>query len=228
MEVDGYYDFQGIQLYRSRFDLSWVEKYAPDLDPKIIFEFGSYDGGDGVRFKQKYQTAKVFSIEACPILFSQIVTMNELHRAGLEIHHLAISDIDGVVSFYQCIDTNRGPDQFGGAGSILERTQLHLDEFPHLSYPKPVDVQAKRLDTFCGEHGIESIDILHVDVEGAEMKVLLGLGTIRPKMIFLEKHLGKDWYGPNAYDYAEMNNYLISNGYKLVEEYITDNLYVLI
>ena len=40
--------------------------------PKTIIEFGSYDGGDGLKYKLDFPEADVISIEADPGCFSRL------------------------------------------------------------------------------------------------------------------------------------------------------------
>jgi hypothetical protein len=68
---------------------------------------------------------------------------------------------------------------------------------------------------------------MHIDVEGAEHRVMEGLGSLRPSMLWMETYLGKDYYGEYAYDVLELNNLVLSMGYKVAEATGSDTLYVL-
>ena len=69
---------------------------------------------------------------------------------------------------------------------------------------------------------------MHIDTEGAELKVLSGFGIIRPKILRLENCYGKKYYGEFAYEENELVNILNSMNYKKIEEGSTgsDALYV--
>src|SRR5690606_19993269 len=47
-------------------------------------------------------------------------------------------------------------------------------------------VPVRRLDTLLPEIGLEDVDVLKVDVEGAEPAVIRGLGTLRPRVCVVE------------------------------------------
>jgi len=78
-----------------------------------------------------------------------------------------------------------------------------------LKYPhKSLIVKMKLLDDYIEAKNIKQIDLLLVDVEGAEYDVLLGtnLSVNRPRVIVLENTKG--WKGDNS-----IRNFLIKNGY---------------
>ena len=190
---------------------------------KTILEFGSFDCGDGYRFKQYCKNAKVYSIEACPERYKIIKDFAKDN--GIFCFNYAVADTNGETDFYQCLDPNEGDLKYGPAGSILKRTSKHTTNWSHLSYPDPIKVKAITLDSFCEENNITNIDILYMDVEGMEHRCFKSLTKIEPKMIYLEKHLGNEWY-ENGYDAKIMHEYMINRNYLLKEDSGTDSLYV--
>jgi cephalosporin hydroxylase len=38
------YEVDGVKMYKSEFNISWINKHL-GKDPEVIIEFGSYDGG---------------------------------------------------------------------------------------------------------------------------------------------------------------------------------------
>jgi len=77
------------------------------------------------------------------------------------------------------------------------------------SLHREISVAARTLNSILQEAKVNQIDLLSIDVEGAEMEVLLGLNLnhYQPKLILLEdKHL-----------YLVKHRYLKKNGYSLVK-----------
>ena len=77
------------------------------------------------------------------------------------------------------------------------------------SQHKEIEVQARTLNSIFEEESVEAIDLLSIDVEGAELEVLLGtnLNKYKPKLILLEdKHL-----------YLNKHRLLKRHGYILVK-----------
>jgi FkbM family methyltransferase len=220
------YLVDGIKLYRSDFNIEWIYKYL-NKSPSVIIEFGSYDAGDGVYYKKSFPASRVISIEACKERFSTISEYNK--HFGIELYNYAVCDYDGEIKFYQVKDPNvmDNKSKYGSSGSINKRTQLYKNTWTHIIEQEPIITPCIRLDTFCKNIGVDNIDFLHVDVEGAEHKVVEGFGTLRPLMLWMETHLGQKYYGEDAYNITELNEILQNMGYERIVINGADTLYVL-
>ena len=71
MKYDFDFDFAGEKLYSGIGEsLDEIIRLCPD--PSVIFDIGSYDGGDAVRFKKAFPGAQVYAIEASKERFEQV------------------------------------------------------------------------------------------------------------------------------------------------------------
>ncbi len=83
--------------------------------------------------------------------------------ACLQLNNLAMSDKDGEESLFL-------PSDFAWSNASLvegfceQRCSLH--------------VKTTRFDTYCVAREISTVDLIHIDVEGAELKVLKGMGAL--------------------------------------------------
>lgn len=116
---------------------------------------------------------------------------------------------------------------YGSSGSINKRTDLYKNTFSHIDEQTAKSVPCIRLDTFCDDNNIKHVDFLHVDVEGAEHRVVKGFGELRPSILWMETYLGKDYYGKDAYITSELHELVLSMGYYIAEQTSADTLYVL-
>lgn len=211
------YNVEGYKLcVNIDFQVHWITKHL-NKDPETILEFGSYDGGDGVRYKKTFPNCRVISIEACPIRFNLIKDLE--NKFDIEAYNYAVCDTDGQIEFFQVADENviDNPLKFGSSGSINQRTDKYKNRFSHITEQPGITVDSIRLDTFCSNNNITDIDFVHCDVEGAEHRVVMGMGVMRPKLILLEMHLGKEYYGNHAYDTDELHSHMLDLGYAMVE-----------
>ncbi len=160
----------------SDFDLQWIPQYLGQ--PKVIFDIGSYDAADSMRFKTAYPQCRVIAFEASPEMFSWI--QNE--RKEIELYHYAITDQCGTIRFQQSGSIHGD----SGSGSIFPPNENLAREHPHLKFKAPVEVPTTTISAFCEQHKIESFDVAHIDIQGAEWYALKGFGALRPKIIFLE------------------------------------------
>jgi FkbM family methyltransferase len=168
------------ELWYSFLDINIIKKYCGE-NPKNIIEFGSYDGGDGIRYKYYFPNTNVFSIEPSPKCYKNTKL---LEKYGLKVFNYAISDENKLVDFYQTFDDVN--NQYGPCSSIDKK-------YCHVKFQNRNDfilhhikIQGITIEKFCIDNNIEELDVMHVDVEGHAREVLNGLGKMRPKIIFVE------------------------------------------
>ena len=95
--------------------------------------------------------------------------------------------------------------------------EANADEHNYREFEK-ISVHAITLAELCKQNAIGQIDLLSIDVEGAELEVLVGanLSTLQPQLILLEdKHL-----------YLFKHRYLVSMGYVLAQRHNRNCWYV--
>jgi hypothetical protein len=95
--------------------------------------------------------------------------------------------------------------------------EANIDEHNYQEFEK-ISVDALTLSDLCLQNNITHIDLLSIDVEGAELDVLLGadLERTKPKLILLEdKHL-----------YLFKHRFLLKSGYILAQRHNRNCWYV--
>lgn len=166
------------------FRFEWVEKHL-GCAPQTIFDVGTWDGRDAIAFKHNFPSARVVAFEACPDNHAEIVKHRLLMAEGVEYYHAAVREDTVLTAFFSNEDDHQQGKR-GMSGSILAPTDLLKKHAPHLTFKQSRLVQGISLLDFCQGADIDRIDVLHMDVQGAEWNVLKGLGDLRPGMIFLE------------------------------------------
>lgn len=181
LKIDGFDSpWNNRELWCSNLSIDLIKTYLGS-DLQTIIEFGSYDGGDGIKYKFHFPLANIYSIEPSPTCYKKI---KQLEVYGLNVFNYAISNMDSTCDFYETYDSQN--DNFAPCGSLNKhfvstetgRTPLQINE--------PIKVETKKLMTFCEEEKIKHIDLLHIDVEGHCREVIEGLGDLRPRMIYVE------------------------------------------
>jgi len=77
---------------------------------------------------------------------------------GVQVESLALSDHSGQTRFYAPSNGNSGMGSLGAHAGVIQIC----------------DVEATTLDSYCAAHAIEHVDLMKIDVEGAEERVLAG------------------------------------------------------
>jgi FkbM family methyltransferase len=168
----------------SEFKLEWAEKHL-GREPVGVLDVGTWDADDAIRFKRAWPRARVDAFEADPDAYEAILRGRRADASKVLVHHYAVCNHNRGVFFFPVSDAAH---PIGMSGSLLPPTEKLKRDLPFLQLDRkpPVKVPSIRLDSFVSRFDFPAIDILHMDVQGAEGLVLEGLGRLRPAMIFLE------------------------------------------
>jgi FkbM family methyltransferase len=131
----------------------------------------------------KPQTGVVYAFEPISKTFKRLTENIHLNKINnIQYFNQAISDENSFIQIHV------GNDENWGMSSI--------NEHEHLSGVVE-KVKSETLDNFCKEHNIANIDLVKIDVEGAEFKVLKGMTAViekfKPEVLIeiLDQHLNK-------------------------------------
>ena len=84
----------------------------------------------------------------------------------------------------------------------------------------PIKVPCITIGQFCKEQHIYNIDLIHIDVEGHAIQVLQGLGSIRPKIIYIEVR-------SDTHDHSdEINRLLTKKNFKKIGSSGADEIWL--
>jgi FkbM family methyltransferase len=135
-----------------------------DRTPRTVVELGAHRGEEF----QWMRTAlcplrRYIAVEADPRSFEVLA-----HIPQIEYVNAAIASFDGVTTLHLC-DNEAG--QAKGSSSIHQPTG-HLEYFEWCTFDQQVQVPCIQLDTLCRD--IAMIDLLWVDIQGAERDMIAG------------------------------------------------------
>lgn len=148
-------------------------------DKLILFDVGACEGEESIRYKKIFPESLIFLFE--PLPSNQQLIIQNIEKYKLEeliLVPVALSDEDSYTEFYTSsgqpdgIQTDLDWD-FGNKSSSLLVPQI--DNLPKwLVFKEKIQVQTMTLDFFLNKNKILEVDFLHMDVQGAELKVLFG------------------------------------------------------
>jgi len=106
----------------------------------------------------------VHAFEPSPFVFKTLARNAQLnHLGGLHLNQVALADTDGYGDLFV-------PSVGGDTNASL------IPDFTTLNHP--IRVPLVRFDTYCKTHDIQHVDLVKIDVEGAELSVLQGMGGL--------------------------------------------------
>jgi len=139
-----------------------------------IFDVGANDGSWGIEVAKRFPHTQVFGFEPTPQLCALIES--KVAEAGIKNYELvpkAVSDIPGRVSFNVAGQSDWGCSSLLTFNEGLEETWPGRTDF---QVTEVIEVECIRLDDFVEARGVTTIQFLHCDTQGADLKVLASLG----------------------------------------------------
>jgi FkbM family methyltransferase len=179
-----------------------------NFTPKGVIHLGAHIGQEA----EDYASVKhVLWIEGDPNLMSEL-EKNISKYAGQIAYQTLLSDIDGEAVDFQI--ATKG----GQSSSMFAPDKLKI-LFPDIKIEKIIPLKTKRFDTFFAEQHLDSklYDFVSVDLQGAEIKALEGMGKILDVIdwICLEINLIKLYAGTPLLH--TVDEYLAKKGFKRIE-----------
>lgn len=178
------------------------------VNPKGVLHVGANVGEERHAYS-KAGILDVIWIEANEDLISQLIENTRIPGARHIVYHLCVSDTTGEdVTLH--IANNAGQ-----SSSILE-LGTHKIAHPDVHYIKDIKMKTTRLDDKF-ESGFNGIDFLNIDLQGAELKALRGMGDLLKgiKWAYIEVNKRELYKGCALIEDIDM--YLIGFGFKRVE-----------
>lgn len=152
------------------------EQLLAQGEKSIVLDVGANTGYYSLLAAARRNVARVVCFEPNPMVTPILrynVQANSALASKVTIVEAAAGDVDGIVSFHR----NRAEHNFG-LGSLRARTDDDVT----------VDVPMVRLDRHLPSMSIERVDLVKIDVEGAELAVLRGLLEFGRPTLVIEVH----------------------------------------
>lgn len=155
----------GKQSFKSN-DPFEVQKLFIDKQKPVVFDIGAYVGELSVRYAVLFPQGRVYAFEPFEESFTNLRELTRQHPNICSVNS-AVLDFAGTTEF----NINNDPT----CNSIFPRPVDTVKYYsPRAENIRTVKVNATTVDDFCSQRQIDCIDILKIDVEGAETKVFSG------------------------------------------------------
>jgi len=165
------------------------------VESETILDVGANDGGTSCVFHELFPNATIHSFEpdvrALTNFERRLKIANGKFRRII-IHRGAVADFDGQGTFYPSDGHNprlnwypTGWDLSGSLNRPLHNQHPGVDT---ITFSRNSTVKVTSLNKWASDHQIRKVDLLWMDVQGGELKVIKGATGVIPntRYIFLE------------------------------------------
>ncbi|MGN9908697.1 FkbM family methyltransferase [Phytohabitans sp. LJ34] len=137
---------------------------------ETVVDFGSNIGLASVYLSCWATDARFYCVD--PAAENNAVAARNFAANGIEavVEQLAISDRDGRIPFYP----NRWWASSSTVKSVVDARTGRAARFESALVLPPVEVESITVSSFIRRHGLRSIDLMKIDVEGAEQQIMQG------------------------------------------------------
>lgn len=186
-----------------------------------ILDIGSWHLLQSIEFASIFSDARIDAFEPVPNSFEICkANLNAIvpeKRNRIAIHNLALSNVNGSIPFFE-IDIEQSSHANVGASSMLKFIDgLNGTPFNQNLIQKEIEVPSSTLDSWCVENGVEHIDIMWVDIQGAELLLFQGAEKIlsKTRIIMTEAGLQPYYEGHTLKD--DIDSYLFKLGFEEIK-----------
>jgi FkbM family methyltransferase len=190
--------------------------HIPDKQsPYVIFDIGSRDCRQSIEFYKAFPNASIYAFE-CNTNTLDICRKNiEPYADRITLIEGAVCDYDGTITFYpinQQKTRTTWADGNPGASSLFKSN----GKYPIETYVQDeVITGCHRLDTVMSERAITRADILWMDLQGAELLALKGLGTHVNQVKYVHTEVSyKEMYTGQVM-FNDIHAFMLSNKFQL-------------
>ena len=179
------------------FDLSTINN---------IFDIGSLNGIESVKFTEKLNNVSVYTFEPNKESYNNVLISTE-DNDNILVSNLAVSDFNGKSEFFITYENM-------GGSSLLEPMLLNKTGYQN----EKTEVDVVKLSDWCPQNNIDSIDLMWMDTQGSELNIFKGMGDLlyTVKGIYVESSNIPYYHG--AANKNDVIQYLSEYGLQLVHE----------
>jgi len=189
--------------------MNFMKHYGPKFemfkqllqkDNPVIVEIGAHYGEDTMRFLETFKNLEIYCFEPDPR--NIMIFKKHVNNRKIKLFEYALSDAEGVMDFYLSHDNkiDSVPEKYDWI-SLEDYSKKRLSNSGSSSLKKgysknmhKMSVRTCRFDDWAIENYSGPIDLVWMDVQGAERDVLSGMGSTIKNIKFIWMEYGEKLY----------------------------------
>lgn len=208
---------------------SFDEIYKKKLgNALVIFDIGANQGQSIERFKSLFPFAKIHAFEPIKFEFNKLKEKYS-NDTNVILNNYAVAEVSGEREFN--ITAKTGNSSFNKIKSNTKWLKVRSKQFKtsEEEYVKKIEkVKIITLDEYCKENQITKIDLIKIDTQGYEDKILAGAQSILSKNVIsaIECEIMLDNVYEKYLNFSDLEKYLVPNNFRMIGiNMINNNLF---
>ncbi len=199
---DGYslaYTYDFIEAIEKIIDLNAIE---------IIFDIGSRDACQALEFSDWFPQSKIYCFEPVP-QNADWCRQNIKNRENIFFEQIVISEKNEEIDFFVVKNGNIG------ASSILKANKNHF--YGNTYDQEALRINSTRAETFIKMNNLPNVDLLWMDVQGAELNVLKSFADELKNIKAIHTEVALSHVYENATLKNELIEFMKNNNFDLIK-----------
>jgi FkbM family methyltransferase len=177
----------------------------------IIIDCGAHIGIDSLELV-KFPESTIYSFEPIPNLYNQLIEKTK-NITNITCFNVALSDYDGYADMYV------SGGESDGSSSLLKPKE-HINDHPEVTFNEIIKVKCKKLDSWAHENNVTKIDLLWLDMQGAEQRMLCASDRIFNTVSVIHSEVSTRETYEGVQNYNMYKKFLFKKGFKVLIEAI--------
>ena len=190
-------------------DKAMFLKFLP-INP-IIIDCGAHIGLDTIELA-KISGSNIYAFEAVEEVYTQLLN-NTCNVPNIKCFNLALNSYDGTADFFISSGSS------DGSSSLLQPKE-HINDHPDVYFHKINKVTCRKLDTWALENDIKKVDMLWLDMQGAEQQMLTASSKILETVIVIHSEVSTKETYEGVVSYKWYKKFLKDKGFSVIVEAI--------
>lgn len=197
-----------------------IEHFLSHISDKtqkyVIFDIGSRDCLQSIEFYNNFPNATIYAFECNPNTIDICRKNIENYKDRITLIEGAVCDYDGEITFYpinQKETITTWSDGNPGASSIFKSNGTY-DAEKYIQYE--VVTNCHRLDSIIKNNNIQQVDIIWMDLQGAELLALKSLGHHLNNVRYIHTEISHKAIYNGQVMFNDLNEFIILNSFRII------------
>jgi len=179
----------------------------------VIFDIGSRDCIQSIEFYYAFPNSIIYAFECNPNTIDICKKNIENYKDRIILIEGCVCDYNGTIKFHpinkeKTITTWLDGNQ--GASSMFKSN----GQYPYKMYVQDeITTDCHRLDSIIDKYGISKVDIIWMDIQGAELLALKGMGNNLQNVKYIHTEISHKEIYSGQVMFDELNNFMLTNNF---------------